>query len=78
MKAVVALALVVSSFSGPALAAPRSQKSDPGRRVCVTETVVGSRLARRVCKTAAEWEQDRREAREMLEKATRTQTNPTG
>lgn len=52
--------------------------NDPGRTVCRTEPNTGSRLPKRVCKTALEWEQiaaKNLDERRNLSKAT-TEGNP--
>jgi hypothetical protein len=55
--------------------APKPQKD---KIVCINEPDVGTRIPKRTCKTQAQWDEDRREARDMLERTTRTQNNPTG
>ena len=64
----LAAALVMPAL--PALAAPAAQTSartappprdrdeaaDPNRRICVAEALSGSRMPRRVCRTAREWQ----------------------
>ena len=52
--------------ASPAAASPSSRSSpqqpareaapDPNREVCVTERLSGSRMPRRVCRTARQWE----------------------
>jgi hypothetical protein len=45
--------------------------------VCEKQEVVGSRLAtKRVCMTAAEWEQKRREERQMIDRSQVQQRGP--
>ena len=34
----------------------RSAAEDPDRQICVTERLSGSRMPRRVCRTARQWE----------------------
>ena len=34
----------------------RGEAADPNREVCVTERLSGSRMPRRVCRTAREWQ----------------------
>ena len=47
--------------------------------VCRIVAETGSRLARsRVCRTRAEWEQQRRETRDDIERGQRRQVNPYG
>lgn len=79
----IALLLALSLCATPALAADRTKTGAAanGRKkmICVEDTIVGSRLAtKRVCKTAEEWKQERMDARQLLEKANTTQTNPVG
>ena len=67
IAATVSLAL----FAAPAMArddnpraardAGRSQgvdAQDPDREICVRATITGSRLPRRVCRTARQWEEE--------------------
>jgi len=51
-------------------AAPQAQSNaapalDPNRKICKTEDLIGSRLGvSRVCKTAAQWEAQRKQAQQ--------------
>ncbi|MGQ0591061.1 MAG: hypothetical protein ACT4N8_16290 [Sphingosinicella sp.] len=36
--------------------APRATAPDPNREICLVTRLTGSRLQRRICKTAEEWE----------------------
>lgn len=48
-------------------AGAQEEEWDPNRRICKITTVTGSRLDKqRVCMTAAEWEQMRRDNSRML------------
>ena len=81
MRTAVIFALLISTLPAAAAARPEAGSTPSSRKkmICVEETVVGSRLAaKRVCKTKEEWKQDRIEARQFLEKATNSQTNPVG
>ena len=49
-------------------------ESDPERLVCRTQQETGSRLSSRVCKTAAEWEEQRLENRDVIRNATQSGT----
>lgn len=56
--AVLAVAVVASSFSGQAYAAEREAEAKKRERViCRTTMATGSRFEKRQCKTAAEWEE---------------------
>lgn len=49
---------------------PAQKSADPNRRICERTEETGSRLGgRTVCKTAREWEEQRREHRNELERA---------
>jgi hypothetical protein len=81
MRKILLLALLISS--GPVLAEGRSDKSagkgNKGKVTCIENPETGSRLSRkRVCKTAEQWEQDRQDAKDMLDRSNRAQTNPVG
>ena len=58
------LAVPVMAQQGHSQAkSPRPENSaanagDPNRRICVNEALTGSRMARRVCRTAREWQQE--------------------
>jgi hypothetical protein len=61
----VALLAVVAA---PATAKDEDDKPDSERVVCKKERVTGSRLAgERICKTKAEWDRDKKEARQRTD-----------
>jgi hypothetical protein len=66
----------------PAIAAAEDKKTDakdPNRMICERQKSTESRVAtKRVCMTAAEWEQRRREDREEIEKGQRQARGPSG
>lgn len=69
----VCAAVPVTAQSAPAAA--DGQSLDPNRKICERIEVTGSRVkARKVCKTAAEWEELRRDSREELERAQQKHT----
>jgi hypothetical protein len=81
MRNALIFALLVSGVPAAAAAKPEAGSAATGRKkiICIEDTVTGSRLStKRVCKTAEEWKQDSIDARQMLERAHRSQTNPTG
>ena len=48
----------------------RGPSNDPNEVVCVNESEIGSRVSRhRVCRTRAEWDEARRQARNSVERA---------
>lgn len=66
---------VVAATSQPAptpivVVGKDGKKSDPNRIICEKQETTGTRLgARKVCLTAAQWQEKRREHREELERA---------
>ena len=64
----------VSAPAGTTTSAPTKTAANPAdRMVCEREQVPGSRLqSHRVCKTASEWEEERRQAQQDV---THAQTN---
>lgn len=72
--------LCLSLIAGPGLAqtsAPTpsngsAASGDPNEKICRTEAVIGSRLAKhRICATRAEWEERNRQDRAAVEQAQR-------
>lgn len=58
--------------AAPAQDAKPSEPRDPNERVCEKITVVGSRLAtKRYCATRAEWEDKKRQDREVTDRMQR-------
>jgi hypothetical protein len=51
-------------------------EGDPNRVVCQRQQETGSRMSKRVCKTAAEWEQERFDNQEAIRNATRSGMRP--
>ncbi|MDB5690956.1 MAG: hypothetical protein JWO81_19 [Alphaproteobacteria bacterium] len=79
MKKALWLGLVL--IPGVALAGNAGEKQDKKRDglVCRETGETGSRLgSKRVCMTREQWDQNRRDAREMTEQAQSHQTNPKG
>lgn len=64
--------------SAPAPAPSAQQKAkDPTRMICEKQEELGSRLGgKKVCKTAAEWQEWRQQNRDQLEEWQRQHTNP--
>jgi len=72
----IATLLTLSGFSAPAFAQtaadqPTGKKArDPNEIVCERQEEIGSRLGgQRVCKTRAQWAEERRVARDDVDKA---------
>lgn len=69
------IALLLDSTSAPAQEAD-AKTAAKEKIVCVEQGETGSRLSkRRVCQTVSQWEQQRQDARDMLERSHRSQTN---
>lgn len=72
MIAVSAPAGAQITFETPATAtpsAPAANGKDSNKLICEKQEEIGSRLAsKKVCKTAAQWQEERRQQRETLEK----------
>lgn len=65
----LAAAALSITAAAPEPQAARRPAYDPGRRVCKTIKVIGSRLnTQRVCMTAAEWAEERRQTRQGVER----------
>ena len=81
-KLIVVSALLVATAgfaqtTGPVVVTGRSL--NPNETVCRVVAETGSRLSRsRVCRTRAQWEQQRREMRDEIEAGQRRQVNPVG
>lgn len=81
--ALFCLAIAAGCASGPdAESAPAGYASmeqiegDPDRMVCKREKETGSRLSKKVCMTAREWEQQRLENQEAMRNATMSPQSP--
>lgn len=69
------LALLLGSAAAPAQDAD-AKAAAKEKIVCVDQGETGSRLnKKRVCQTVSQWEQQRKDARDMLDRAHRSQTN---
>jgi len=66
----------------PAIAAAEDKKAenkDPNRIICEKQEVLGSRVAtKKVCLTAAQWAERKREDREAIEKGQKQARGPNG
>ena len=70
---IAALALAAQAQPGAAPAKPAGKP----KMICTEEVQLGSRLpGKRICRTAADWERDRREARDDVERAQRLNKLP--
>jgi hypothetical protein len=75
--------LVVAALgivSAPALAEEKKATAkDPNRIICEKQEELGSRLgSKRVCMTAAEWQQKRLNERQMIDRSQTLQKGPNG
>jgi hypothetical protein len=78
----VAVVLFAALALVPAIAAAeqkKADKNDPNRIICEKQEVLGSRVAtKKICLTAAQWEDRRREDREAIEKGQKQARGPSG
>lgn len=65
-----------ASSAAGGYAAREQLENDPNRMVCKRQKETGSRLSSRVCRTAAEWEQQRLDNEEAIRNATRSGVRP--
>lgn len=83
VKVLCSLALAAPSAAQAAPADPAQPASsqqklkDPNRMICEKQEDLGSRLGgKKVCKTAAEWQEWRQQNRDQVEDWQRQHTNP--
>jgi hypothetical protein len=79
MKTMLAIAAIL--VSGSALAEPPHAKPEKKGTdmICRDADEIGTRLAsHRICMTRDQWEQSRRDARQTVDHAQTSQTNPKG
>ena len=78
-KALMVAAGALAVLAAPAVAERKKANADPNRMICEKQEVLGSRLqAKRVCKTAAEWETQRQLDRQQIDKSQNLRHQPTG
>jgi hypothetical protein len=67
--------IVAAALVPPVLGAPpasRNAAADPNRRICQEVGTIGTRLGRKkICATAAEWEEKRKQDRDTIDQAQR-------
>lgn len=75
-KLMIAAVVIASGFSMPAVGQVASEQPagkkarDPNEIICERQEEIGSRLGgQRVCKTRAQWAEERRVSREDVDKA---------
>jgi len=78
----VAIVIFAALSLVPTIAAAeekKADKNDPNRIICEKQEVLGSRVAtKKICMTAAQWEDRKREDREAIEKGQRQARGPGG
>jgi len=79
MKTLALLAAtLLSAAAASQTVAPVREISDPGARICRVTGETGTRLGRtRTCKSQGEWDQDRLDQRNTLDRAQTRQFNRT-
>ena len=69
--------IVAASVAVVAQAEETKVKDDPNRVICEKQEILGTRLAsKRVCKTKAEWAEERRENRQAIDRAQTIKQQP--
>jgi hypothetical protein len=76
---VLAVTAAAALIGSPALAGDKKKDKDPTQKiVCVDMQGVGSHIPDRVCKTQAEWDQEKRDAQYDIDHLGGKPNNPTG
>lgn len=77
MLALATPAAAQTASAQPQPAAPAASKAkDPDRIICERQEEIGSRLGgKKVCKTAAQWDEERQQERDALDKFQRQNTS---
>lgn len=64
--------LMIAFLSAPAIAAdPAKNKRDPEKIICKVDKTTGSAISDRICKKRSEWDQEKVQAREILDERNR-------
>jgi len=75
----LALLAALGLVSTAAAEENKTPVKDPNRVICEKQEVLGSRVAtKKVCLTAAQWEERKREDREAIEKGQKQARGPNG
>ncbi len=70
------MSLLIAALALGAQAQPSAAPAKP-KMICTEEVQLGSRISgKRICRTVAEWERDRREVRDDVERAQRLNKLP--
>ncbi len=73
---VILAAPATAQNTAPARAAAPAASKDPNRIICERQEEIGTRLGgKKVCKTAAQWDEERQQEREALDKFQRQNTS---
>jgi invasion protein IalB len=76
MIALAAPAAAQTNVQPQQAASAASKDKDPNRIICERQEEIGSRLGgKKVCKTAAQWDEERQQEREALDKFQRQNTS---
>ena len=61
--------LMAAFLSAPAIASdpPKDKKGDPDKLICKVDKSTGSAISERICKTRAQWDEERFQAREIMD-----------
>jgi len=73
---------MVAFLSAPAIASDpaKDKKRDPDKIICKADKTTGSSISERICKKRSEWDEEKFQARQLLQDTNRTgqQRMPTG
>lgn len=78
-RALLAVAALGVASAASAAEEKKSTAKDPNRVICEKQDELGSRLSsKRICMTAEQWAQKRREERQMIDRAQVQRGGPNG
>jgi hypothetical protein len=69
MRKVTTGLLMIAFLSGPAIAGDQTKdkKGNPEKVVCKADKSTGSAISERICKTRAQWDEEKFQAREIMD-----------
>ena len=74
-RRILLFAIAAMAVAPPVIAAPDSKRAvaaDPNRKICQEVDTIGTRLGKKkICATAAEWEEKKRQDRDVVDQSQR-------